>query len=170
MHNLRDDSKFINVGAIESSSIAPDVMPIGSIRFGPTHTQANPFHVSNPMLPGHLQSSGLPSPMFPGDIYGPQLTVTPAIQKQLDDLDKKRNSPEEKKHSHYFKDVSKLQTIDVYRVLELFGVTDQALGHAIKKLLVAGGRGAGKSIEKDIQEAVDTLQRLLEMKRELPSV
>lgn len=64
-----------------------------------------------------------------------------------------------RKHSHYFKDVSNLQTIDVYRVLQLFNVTDQALGHAIKKLLVAGGRGAGKDINRDVQEAIDTLER-----------
>lgn len=68
-----------------------------------------------------------------------------------------------RKHAHYFKDVSNLETIDVYRVLDLFNVTDQTLGHAIKKLLVAGGRGAGKDFRKDVQEAIDTLQRRLEM-------
>lgn len=67
-----------------------------------------------------------------------------------------------RKHPHYFKSVAHLAEVDVYRVLDLFGVTDQALGHAIKKLLVAGGRGV-KDQRKDIQEAVDTLQRRLEM-------
>jgi hypothetical protein len=68
-----------------------------------------------------------------------------------------------RKHSHYFKPVPAGAThIDVYRVLEMFGVTDQALGHAAKKLLVAGGRGT-KDQRKDIQEAIDTLQRKLEM-------
>lgn len=71
-----------------------------------------------------------------------------------------------RKHSHYFKDVSKLETVDVYRVLQLFGVTDQAIGHAVKKLLVAGGRGAGKDIGRDIQEAIDTLERWKEMGQE----
>jgi hypothetical protein len=71
-----------------------------------------------------------------------------------------------RKHAHYFKDVSKLTEIDVYRVLALFNVTDQAIGHAIKKLLVAGGRGAGKDIGKDIQEAIDTLVRWQEMRKE----
>lgn len=71
-----------------------------------------------------------------------------------------------RKHSHYFKDVSHLDTVDVYRVLSLFNVTDQALGHAIKKLLVAGGRGAGKDVTRDVQEAADTLQRFLEMRNE----
>ena len=69
------------------------------------------------------------------------------------------------KHSHYFRDVSHLKTIDVYRVLELFNVTDQALGHAIKKLVVAGGRGH-KDISKDVSEAIDTLVRWQNMRYE----
>lgn len=70
------------------------------------------------------------------------------------------------KHSHYFKDVAHLNVVDVYRVLALFSVVDPCLQHAIKKLLVAGGRGAGKSIEKDVQEAVDTLERWKAMRNE----
>lgn len=66
-------------------------------------------------------------------------------------------------HRHYYKDVSKLKTVDVYRVLKLFNVHDPCLQHAIKKLLVAGGRGAGKDITQDVQEAIDSLKRLLEM-------
>lgn len=74
------------------------------------------------------------------------------------------------KHSHYKKPVEGLKFVDVYRVLQLFGVTDQALGHAIKKLLVAGGRGV-KDIGQDVQEAIDTLERWQEMQREtLPDV
>lgn len=69
------------------------------------------------------------------------------------------------KHSHYFKDVSSLTHIDVYRVLQLFGVTDPCLQHAAKKLLVAGGRGA-KDIEQDVQEAIDTLTRWKDMRIE----
>lgn len=74
------------------------------------------------------------------------------------------NTP--KKHSHYFKDVSTLNTVDVYRILKLFNVTDPCLQHATKKLLVAGGRGAGKDIDRDVQEAIDTLLRWQEMRRE----
>lgn len=71
-----------------------------------------------------------------------------------------------KKHSHYFKDVSNLTHIDVYRVCDLFNVTDPCLQHAVKKLLVAGGRGAGKNIQQDVQEAIDTLNRWIEMQNE----
>ena len=71
----------------------------------------------------------------------------------------------DRKHSHYFKDVSRLDSIDVYRVLQLFGVTDPCLQHAIKKLLVAGGRGH-KDIDSDVSEAIDTLERWVEMREE----
>ena len=67
-----------------------------------------------------------------------------------------------RKHGHYFKDVSNLDFIDVYAVLKLFGVTDPCLQHAIKKLLCAGQRGV-KDQAKDINEAKDTLERCLEL-------
>lgn len=69
-------------------------------------------------------------------------------------------------HSHYHKPVAGLTHIDVYRVLVLFGVTDPCLQHAIKKLLVAGGRGAGKDILRDVQEAIDSCERWQEMRQE----
>lgn len=69
------------------------------------------------------------------------------------------------KHSHYKRDVQHLDTIDVYRVLQLFGVTDACIQHAIKKLLCAGQRGA-KTQDQDIQEAIDTLHRYQEMQKE----
>lgn len=67
-----------------------------------------------------------------------------------------------KKHNHYFKNVKHLEYIDVYRVLDLFEVTNPSIQHAIKKLLVAGGRGT-KDTNKDIQEAIDSLIRYQEM-------
>lgn len=69
-------------------------------------------------------------------------------------------------HNHYFKSVEGIDFVDVYRVLLLFNVTDPCLQHAIKKLLVAGGRGAGKDIDKDVAEAVDSLRRYQEMRIE----
>lgn len=71
------------------------------------------------------------------------------------------------KHPHYFKPIPACAThIDVYRVLDLFQVADPCLQHAVKKLLVAGGRGAGKDQARDIQEAIDTLQRWQAMRAE----
>ena len=81
-------------------------------------------------------------------------------------IPKKAVKMTERKHNHYFKDVANLQYVDVYRVLSLFNVTDPCLQHAIKKLLVAGGRGAGKDITQDVKEAVDSLKRWEEMRGE----
>ena len=65
------------------------------------------------------------------------------------------------KYPHYYKDVRNLSVIDVYDVLDLFGVTDQAVGHTLKKLLVTGKRGAGKNYLQDLIEARDTLNRAI---------
>lgn len=65
-------------------------------------------------------------------------------------------------YEHYFKDVSNLKKVDIYRILDLYDVTDPCLQHAIKKLLCAGSRG-NKDFKKDITEARDTLNRRLEM-------
>lgn len=70
------------------------------------------------------------------------------------------------KHSHYYKNVAHLKDIDAYRVLERFGVTDPSIQHAVKKLLVAGGRGAGKDQDQDVQESIDSLLRFQEMRIE----
>lgn len=69
------------------------------------------------------------------------------------------------RHRHYFKDVSHLSMIDVYRVVELFDVPAGALDHAAKKILCAGNRGDKDQI-KDILEARDSLDRWLEMRKE----
>lgn len=70
-----------------------------------------------------------------------------------------------RKHSHYFKDVSDLKTIDVYRVIDLFDIYPAAIQHAIKKLMAAGQRGA-KNKDQDVQEAIDSLRRWQEMRDE----
>lgn len=69
------------------------------------------------------------------------------------------------RYPQYYKDVSHLQSIDVYAVHKLFGVNDPsgALQHASKKLLLAGVRTGGKPAVKDIKEARDTLTRFLQM-------
>jgi hypothetical protein len=68
------------------------------------------------------------------------------------------------KHSHYHKDVSGLDTVDVYRLCALFGVDDSsgATQHAIKKLLCSGKRGV-KTVRQDLQEAADTINRRIQM-------
>jgi hypothetical protein len=70
-----------------------------------------------------------------------------------------------RKHNHYFKDVSHLDYIDVYRIIDLYKIQDPCLQHALKKLLVTGGRGS-KDTNKDIQEVIDSCLRWQEMQKE----
>ena|SRR5690606_33221193 len=66
------------------------------------------------------------------------------------------------KHSHYHKNIAALESLDIYRILKLYDVTDPCLQHIVKKALCAGRRGA-KDFTKDVQEIADTAQRCLEM-------
>lgn len=67
-------------------------------------------------------------------------------------------------HNHYFKPCP-YDTLDVYRVINIFGVTDPCIQHALKKLLCSGVRGY-KDQSKDIQDVIDTLERWKEMREE----
>lgn len=55
--------------------------------------------------------------------------------------------------------------IDIYRILEVYEVTDPCIQHAIKKLLCAGKRGS-KDVAKDILEAQMSIDRWFEMRKE----
>jgi hypothetical protein len=52
--------------------------------------------------------------------------------------------------------------VDVYAVIEAFGVTCPARAHAIKKLLCPGVRGA-KDVSQDLKEAKDAIIRACQM-------
>lgn len=66
------------------------------------------------------------------------------------------------------------QAIDTYRINELFGIKDDSgrILHSRKKLLVPGVRTGGKTMRKDVQEAMATLQQWLDAnpEREEPSI
>ena len=66
----------------------------------------------------------------------------------------------------YIVDISKYNKLDIYRILSLYDVTDPCLQHAIKKLLCAGKRGGAKNFLQDVNEAILSLKRLLEMQGE----
>jgi hypothetical protein len=70
-----------------------------------------------------------------------------------------------KQHSHYFKDVSTLNHIDVYRIIELYEITCPVAQHILKKAIAAGKRGA-KDQAKDMVEIADSANRWLEMRAE----
>ena len=65
-------------------------------------------------------------------------------------------------HNHYFRDVSHLQTLDVYRLLELFQVTCPVAQHIVKKALAAGQRGH-KDTRRDWQDIADSAARRMQM-------
>lgn len=55
--------------------------------------------------------------------------------------------------------------LDPYRIARLYGIADDPLFSAMKKLLAAGQRGA-KDKAQDVQDAIDALLRWQEMERE----
>jgi hypothetical protein len=71
------------------------------------------------------------------------------------------NCKESARHYNYYFHGRKL---DPYRILSIYRIADPAQAHAIKKLLRAGD--SVKSYDEDVQETIDTLNRLLEMRRE----
>ncbi|AGH25148.1 hypothetical protein FDI67_gp06 [Escherichia phage phiKP26] len=59
----------------------------------------------------------------------------------------------------------KVTTIDVYRVLDAFQVTDPATQHAIKKMLCSGLRGH-KDYLTDLDEAIESLNKAYELRKQ----
>ncbi|WP_417585357.1 hypothetical protein [Pelagibacterium sp.] len=65
-------------------------------------------------------------------------------------------------HEHYFIDVSHIDRLDVYRLLDLFKVTCPVAQHIVKKALAAGQRGH-KDTRRDWQDIADSAARRLQM-------
>jgi hypothetical protein len=57
------------------------------------------------------------------------------------------------------------EEIDIYRILQVYEVTDPCIQHAVKKLLCTGIRGY-KGKNEDIQDVIDSLKRWQEMRKE----
>lgn len=66
------------------------------------------------------------------------------------------------KYSRLIGSIGKQVEVDVYDVLKAFRVTCPARQHAIKKLLAAGQRGS-KPEKQDLQEAIDSINRSIQM-------
>lgn len=65
----------------------------------------------------------------------------------------------------YARDVSRIKTLDPYRLQELYKMHPCA-EHVVKKLLVAGEREGGKDLDHDISDSIRTLTRWQEMRAE----
>lgn len=55
--------------------------------------------------------------------------------------------------------------VDVYDIIVAYGICNPAIQHAIKKILMPGERGH-KSVIQDIGEAIDSLERAIEIEKE----
>ncbi len=74
-------------------------------------------------------------------------------------------SDNSKVYPHYFRKLPEGEThVDVYWVLGAWNVNSAPVAHAIKKLLCAGNRGQ-KQREQDLEEALHSLQRAIELER-----
>lgn len=67
--------------------------------------------------------------------------------------------------SVYDRDISHLDKLDFYRLADLYSVKGHQQFQAMKKVILAGQRG-NKDFEQDIKEAIQALERLLEMRKE----
>jgi hypothetical protein len=78
--------------------------------------------------------------------------------------DRKQQSNEEAamSHEHYFIDVSAYDRVDVYRLIELAGITCPVAQHVFKKAFATGKRGH-KDLRRDWQDIADSAARRLQM-------
>ena len=64
----------------------------------------------------------------------------------------------------YLREVPK-NNIDVYDLLTIFEVTNPAIAHAVKKLLLFGQRGSKDAIT-DLKEAIQAIERGIELEND----
>jgi len=65
----------------------------------------------------------------------------------------------------YHREIKKGVSVDVYDVLSAFEVVNPAMQHALKKMLAPGKRGAKDAIQ-DMQEAIQSIERAIELEKE----
>lgn len=67
------------------------------------------------------------------------------------------------KHSHYHKDVSQYDTMDIYAICKVWNVESSGCTFAaVKKLLNAGERGAKDRIT-DLEQAIESIEALIKL-------
>ena len=76
----------------------------------------------------------------------------------------KRTVPHDEANK-YLREIKPGVFVDIYDTLEAFNVKSHALAHAAKKILNPGIRGS-KGYEQDLNEAIDSIKRELEIYRE----
>ena len=71
----------------------------------------------------------------------------------------------ENNKSKYHREIKKGVFVDVYDVLSAFEVVNPAMQHALKKMLAPGKRGAKDTIQ-DMKEAIQSIERAIELEKE----
>lgn len=148
-------------GGVVRSHQPPRPMPAPAAQ--PESNTMNTPSSAEQLLPGQVftkcSQCGKHTPHQEGVCLNHAPTPSPTAEKPADGPATARQYP------HYFKDVRGLDFIDIYRMLELLEIQAPALQHAFKKIAAAGKRGA-KNEEKDLREAVDSINRHLAMRAE----
>lgn len=94
------------------------------------------------------------------DLLANYLPKDTALNNAVDEALKEVTKNEDKPNK--YKKQCKGIEIDVYDVLKAFNVVNPAIQHAIKKLLAGGQRGY-KDVEQDYNEAIQSIQRGIEL-------
>lgn len=171
---LNEDGEFVPTGAdagqsaITNGAYSPPqgnaaVEPVGT-RDAQSHFDRAAFADRCKELNGQFDSLGTKPPEFiahpTGNIGSWEDERAPVAHNHIVEPTNAQKYPQ------YFKDISGLDELDVYLLLELFPVKSHAIGHAIKKLLLPGVRTGGKSTVDDVREARDTLNRWLQIQEQ----
>ena len=86
-------------------------------------------------------------------------------EKEFKELEQKAADQDNKYNKEIINIINgrmKTVTVDVYDIIDSFGVTCPALQHAIKKILFAGERGH-KDKKQDLKEALQSISRAIQL-------
>jgi len=91
---------------------------------------------------------------------------TPTISKKFtgneNSTKQKPIKPKTTYHKEFTNRMIETKTADVYDVLNMFSITCPMVQHALKKLLVTGGRSGGKSEIQDLKEAAMSIEQAIQ--------
>jgi len=82
------------------------------------------------------------------------------MKQDKQDVEKKENMKQDQ-GAHYRFEYNGIK-LDPARICKIYGINSLLVGQAIKKLLVAGGRG-NKNREQDLRDVICAIERELEM-------
>lgn len=83
---------------------------------------------------------------------------------QQNDNDGEHYEELEANKNNYQREIKSGVFVDVYDVLKAFNVVNPAMAHAIKKMLAPGQRGAKDTIQ-DMKEAIQSIERAIELEK-----